>query len=91
MYYVDVKETYFQGYRDALDPVYKDPRGKICKYNEMNQKFVYGKPYYTADQEKKLTLETKKFLFKTNMEWTHVKRIVTDLERLPVSVSFFNK
>ena len=87
MFYLDVKETYFDGYRDALDPVYKDPRGKIFKYNETNVKFVYGEPFYTADQEKKLGLEAKKFFFKSNTEWSQVKNIVTGLNRVPVGVS----
>ena len=91
MYFLDVKETYFQGYRDALDPVYKDPRGKICKYSEMNKKFVYGTPFYNGDEDRKLNIETKKYLFRSNSDWTHVKRIVTDLNRLPVAVSIFKK
>ena len=46
MYFLDVKESYFQGYHDALDPVFKDPKGQICNYTEMKKKFIYAEPFY---------------------------------------------
>ena len=83
-----MKETYFQGYRDALDPVFKDPRGRICQYTDMKQKVVYGRPYYDEEANRRLNIEAKKFLFRSNSDWNNVKKIITDINRLPVSVSF---
>ena len=63
MYFLDMKESYFQGYRKALDPVFKDPKGLICNYTEMKKKFVYAEPFYYDSVHHQLDVDAKKFLF----------------------------
>ena len=37
MYFYDVRESYFDVFREVMNPFYKDPNGKICTYTEMKR------------------------------------------------------
>ena len=88
MYFLDMKESYFQGYRDALDPVFKDPKGRICNYTEMKKKFVYAEPFYDDSAHQRLDVDAKKFLFSSQADWNNVKRQLQSIDRVGVRVSF---
>ena len=90
MYFLDVKESYFQGYHDALDPVFKDPKGRICNYTEMKKKFMYTEPFYDDSAHQQLDIDAKKFLFSSQADWNNVKRQLQSIDRVGVRVSVEN-
>ena len=89
MYYLDVKETYFQGYRDCLDTVLKDPKGCICNYTEMKKECVYCKPFYDEKDNDRLDLDAKKFIFSSQRDWEIVKKQLQAIGRTGVRVSYY--
>ena len=54
IYWYDVREPYFNAYRDCMDPVYKDPLGRICEYTEMKKKTIYKQPFYRENMRERI-------------------------------------
>ena len=73
MYFLNMKESYIQGYRDTLDPVFKDPKDRICNYKEMKKKFVYAEPFIDDSAHQRLDVDARKLLFSSQADWNMVK------------------
>ena len=85
LYFLDVQATYFDGYRDVLDPIYKHPKGLIKEYTK-----GYKTPSLDPATQDKIDIEGKKFLMKSNAEWKAVRYELQRLNRRGVSVSIQN-
>ena len=46
LHWLDVKESYFNSYRENLEDVFKASGGHIIQYEEMKPQQLYKKPYY---------------------------------------------
>ena len=51
MYWYDIREEYFNAYREQMDPFYKDPNGVIFDYDEVDRSRIYSEPFYTEEQK----------------------------------------
>ena len=82
VYFLDVAQTYFDGYRDILDPVYKHAKGWTKTY-------VKGYTTPTVDQSmyQKIDIEGKKYLLKSNTDWKSVKQELQKMNRKGMAVS----
>ena len=72
MHWFDVKESYFNGYRSAMDPFYKDPNGVIFDYEERST--VYSKPFYSEAMKDSIDVEGRKYMFGSNADWQACKQ-----------------
>ena len=76
MCFFDVCEIYFDAYRNVMNPVYKDPHGKICIYNEMKKTAVYHAPYYSSEDQKSISAEARKYIMRSDADWTKISTLV---------------
>ena len=88
MHFLDVKESYFNSYRNHLEDVYKAPGSRIVQYEEMRPEQLYKKPYYRESDREFIDEEARKFLFSSNEDLKNVKRTLQGLKRSMVQVSF---
>ena len=87
MHWFDVKDVYFDAYRTHLKGFFKAPGGRIFKYKETKTRKLYKKPYYSAEDKNYVDEESRKFLFKTNDDMRHCKKILQGMSRSLVQVS----
>ena len=90
MYFYDVREPYFDAYREVMNPFYKDPNGKICTYTEMKQRSVYHEPFYTNEDKRHVGEEGRKYMMPSDKLWTKSCKILTSLDRVAVQVIIFS-
>ena len=88
MHFLDVKESYFNSYREHLEDVFRAPGGRIVQYEEMRPEQLYKKPYYRETDREFIDEEARKFLFSSNDDLKNVKRTLQGLKRTMVQVSF---
>ena len=88
LHWLDVKESYFNSYREKLEDVFKAPGGRIIQYEEMKQEQLYKKPYYRESNREYIDEEARKFLFVSNDDLKNVKRTLQGMKRTMVQVSF---
>ena len=91
MCFFDVRETYFDAYCNVMNPVYKDPHGKICIYNEMKKTAVYHAPYYSSDDQNSISAEARKYIMRSDADWTKISTLVRNYGRSPVQVTYLWK
>ena len=87
MHWFDVKDIYFDAYRENLKGFFKVPGGRIFKYKETKTRKLYEKLYYSAEDKNYVDEESRKFLFKTNDDMRHCKRILQGMSLSLVQVS----
>ena len=87
LHWFDVKENYFNEYRDNMDGFFKAPGGKIKKYDEMKRKNIYKLPYYRESNHSYIDEEARKFLFSSNEDFANCKKICQKLKRSMIQVS----
>ena len=73
LHWLDVKESYFNSYRQNLEDVFKAPGGRIVQYDEMKPEQLYKKPYYRESDREYIDEEARKFLFASNEDLKSVK------------------
>ena len=83
----DIQETYFNGYRDVLNPVYKDPAGIIFEHAETNRRKTYNEPLIDSSKINKMDVEARKCLMKDQSDWKNIKRKLQMYNRSPLRVS----
>ena len=91
MCFFDVRETYFDAYCNVMNPVYKDPHGKICIYNEMKKTAVYHAPYYSSEDQNSISAEARKYIMRSDADWTKISTLVRNYGRSPVQVTYLWK
>ena len=74
MYFYDVRESYFDAYRDVMNPFYKDPNGRICTYTEMKRHSVYYEPFYLNEDKHHVGEEGRKYMMPSDRLWTKALR-----------------
>ena len=89
MHWFDVRDEYFDAYRANMEGFFKAPGGRMFKYKETKSRSLYKKPYYTDDDRQYVDEESRKFMFKTNDDMRHCKRILQGMNRSLVQVSVF--
>ena len=82
LHFLDIQKSYFDGYRDVLDPVYKHPKGIIKSYTR-----GYITPVLDPSTQNKIEIEGKKYLMKSNNDWKSVQYEIQTLNRKGMSVS----
>ena len=87
MHWFDVKDVYFDAYRANLKGFFKAPGGRMFKYKETKTRKLYEKLYYSAEDKNYVDEESRKFLFKTNDDMRHCKKILQGMSRSLVQVS----
>ena len=87
MHWFDVRDNYFDAYRDNMEGFFKAPGGKIFKHRETRARKGYQQPYYSADDKKYVDEESRKFMFRSDDDKRHCKRIVQGLSHSLVQVS----
>ena len=87
MHWFDMKDVYFDAYRAHLKGFFKAPGGQIFKYKETKTRKLYEKPYYSAEDKNYVDEESWKFLFKTNDDMRHCKKILQGMSHSLVQVS----
>ena len=87
MHWFDMKDVYFDAYRAHLKGFFKAPGGQMFKYREMKTRKLYEKPYYSAEDKDYVDEESRKFLFRTNDDMRHCKKILQGMSRSLVQVS----
>ena len=88
MHWFDVKESYFNAYREQMDPFYKDPNGLILDYDEVEQcRILYKEPYYLEEIRDLIEPEGHKYFIATPDDWSCIKRQLRSLKRVGVMVS----
>ena len=88
LHWLDVKESYFNSYRENLEDVFKAPGGHIIQYEEMKPEQSYKKLYYRENDRGYIDEEARKFLFASNDDLKNVKRTLQGMKRTMVQVSF---
>ena len=88
MHFLDVKESYFNSYRNHLEDVFKAPGSCIVQYQEMRPEQLYKKPYYRESDREFIDEEARKFLFSSNEDLKNVKRTLQGIKRTMVQLSF---
>ena len=91
MCFFDVRETYFDAYHNIMNPVYKDPHGSICIYTEMKKTAVYHPPYYSSEDQNSICQEARKFVMRSDADWTKISTLVRNYGRSPVQVTYLWK
>ena len=88
IHFLDVKETYFNGYRSALDSFYKnsDPERRIYDYKKIRIRGVYRPPYYTDADIPKVNQVSRKFFFATNAHYNSCNNKLAKLNRTMTTV-----
>ena len=61
----------------------------MFKYKETKSQSLYKKPYYMDDDQQYMDEESRKFMFKTNDDMRHCKRILQGMNHSLVQVSVF--
>ena len=92
MHWFDMKDVYFDAYRIHLKGFFKVLGGRMFKYKETKTRKLYEKPYYSAE-DKDYVEESRKFLFKTNDDMRHCKKILQGMSRSLVQesvISYFS-
>ena len=76
-----------------MDGFFKAPGGKMKKYEEMKRKNLYKQPYYRESDRSYIDEEARKFLFSSNEDFAHCKKICQKLKRsmIQVSLNYFIK
>ena len=82
-----MKESYFNSYRKYLPGVFKAPEGMMVQYEEMKRN-LYKQPYYRECDQEFVDEEARKFMFRSNNDLCHCKKILQGLKRSLVQVSF---
>ena len=88
MHFLDVKESYFNSYRNHLEDVFKAPGGRIVQYEEMRPEQLHKKPYYRESDREFIDEEARKFLFSSNEDLKNVKRTLQGIKRTMFQVRF---
>ena len=91
MCFFNVRETYFDAYHNVMNPVYKDPHGKICISTEMKKTAVYHAPYYSSEDQNSVCQEARKFVMRSDADWTKISTLVRNYGRSPVQVTYLWK
>ena len=90
LYFTDVREDYFEGYRTHLHPFYKDKDGVIVDYEEMSPDFLYRKPLYTQKQMKSISLEAQRLVMYNNKDYEKIKKKLQEMGRTEDYVIIFS-
>ena len=88
MHWFDVRDIYFDTYRENMEGFFKAPGDKIFRHRETKARKGYEKPYYSEEDKLHVDEESRKFMFKTDDDKRHCKRIVQGLSHSLVQVSF---
>ena len=67
---------------------FKAPEGCMVQYEEMKPRNLYKQPYYRECDREYVDEEARKFMFRSNDDLRHCKRILQGLKRSLVQVSF---
>ena len=67
---------------------FKAPEGHMVQYEEMKPRNLYKQPYYRECDREYVDEEARKFMFRSNDDLRHCKRILQGLKRSLVQVSF---
>ena len=67
---------------------FKAPEGRMVQYEEMKPCNLYKQPYYRECNREYVDEEARKFMFRSNDDLRHCKRILQGLKRSLVQVSF---
>ena len=67
---------------------FKAPEGRMVQYEEMKPRNLYKQPYYRECDREYVDEEAWKFMFRSNDDLCHCKRILQGLKRSLVQVSF---
>ena len=67
---------------------FKAPEGRMVQYEEMKPRNLYKQPYYRECDWEYVDEEARKFMFRSNDDLRHCKRILQGLKRSLVQVSF---
>ena len=81
-----MSESYFDAYRDVMNPFYKDPNGKICMYTEMKRRSVYHEPFYSNEDKRHVGEEGRKYMMPSDRIWNKASKTLTSLDRVAVQV-----
>ena len=71
-----------------MNLVYKDPHGKICVYTEMKKATVYHTPYYSSEDQNSICQEARKYVIRSDVDWTKISTLVRNYGRSPVQVTY---
>ena len=66
---------------------FKAPEGRMVQYEEMKPHNLYKQPYYRECDREYVDGEARKFMFRSNNDLRHCKRILQGLKRSLVQVS----
>ena len=86
-----MRDSYFDAYRSAMNPFFKDPNGKICEYDEMKDRGIYRVPYYTEEEEHQVDVEARKYMFCSNTDYQQVRKMSQGMKRGLVKVGLYLK
>ena len=81
IYWLDVRESYFNGYRESMDPFYKDPFGCICQYTEMKKRIIYKEPFYKEHDKDKIDAEGRNCFLMSNDDYKIVKKAASKFKQ----------
>ena len=87
LYFYDVRESFFDAYRDVMNPFFKDPNGKIMTYTEVKKRAVYHRPFYTREDTERIGDEARKFVMYSETDWTKADKLVRNMGRVSVQVN----
>ena len=73
-----------------MNPMFKDPNGKICIYDEMKKNALYHEPIYSYEDKKKVCEEARKYVMRSDTDWGKVQRLVGGMNRTSVQVKTFS-
>ena len=86
VYFQDVRESYFNTYRQYIDDFFRASDKEICNYVDTHPQSLYRTPYYKDNDPNKPDLETRKFYFSSKGDFTHCKKIINNLGRNMIQV-----
>ena len=91
MYFYDVKQDYFDGWRENLHPIYRAEGGRILDYNECKLDVLYTKPLYTAKQKKYISYDAQRYLMYSTDDYEKVTHQLQLMKRKIAVVRQFLK
>ena len=71
-----------------MEGFFKAPGGCMFQYEEMKPRNLYKKPYYWECDREYVDEEAQKFMFQSNEDLCHCKRVLQGLKHSLVQVSF---
>ena len=88
IHWFDVRESYFNGFRQNLSSFFKAHEGMICEYDEMKKTSLYCKPFYREHEKDLVMEEARQFLFWSNKDYSDMKQKCQGFGRTMVQVIY---